>query len=99
MKGRRKGGPQPLRQTRYERAVELRRTDHSLSSTLVAIDIALKSLYPRIDRALDMCQASSSGSVVGSVVQVPMSDPASQVAYDWLDAVKRSLEELVREAP
>jgi hypothetical protein len=71
----------------------------SLSSTVIAIDIAMKKLNPRIDKAIDQCQASSSGSIVGSVVQVPMSDPMSQRAFDFLESVRQTLEDLVNEAP
>lgn len=83
--------------TRSERAVEIRKYDPSLSATLTRIDIALRNLNPAIERAVDACRASSSGSVVGSVVQVPRQDPRHQQAIDWLDAVVRSVEDVVRE--
>jgi len=66
----------------------------------MAIDVALKRLNYKIDRAVDRCLATgTSGSVVGSVVQVPLSDPVYQRAIDWLDAVQMSIEELVVEYP
>ena len=89
----------PLRYTRAQRAVALRKRNEALGSTLVAIDIALKRLNPAIDRAIDTATKTGSGSVVGSVVQVPRANPVQEDAFDWLLDVKFQLEELVREAP
>jgi len=95
---RRKHAPHP--KTRAQRAVEVGRDDHSLGNQLLAIDIALKRLNARIDKAVNACLATgSSGSVVGSVVQVPVSDPAHERAIDWLDAVQRDVEALVSGYP
>jgi hypothetical protein len=96
MRQRRQG---PLPVTRMQRAVQIRKRDESLGSTLVAIDIALKRLNPAIDRAIDTASSSSTGSVVGSVVQVPQSNPRQEGAIDWLLDVKETLQELMREAP
>jgi hypothetical protein len=74
-----------------------KRGDSARASLLAAIDVELRSLSRRVDRAYEATRSKGSGSIVGSIVQVPQSDPTTQRAFDWLDEVKSTLETLNNE--
>lgn len=86
-------------ESRIERGMKLRRKQHPIGSTMIAIDIAMKQLNYRIDRSEQQCQSSGSGSIVGSVIQVPQSNPSHETHIDFLESVRKTLEDLVQEAP
>jgi hypothetical protein len=92
---RRKHTPHP--RSRIERAIQIRKHQKQLGSTIIAIDTAFKRLNFLVDRNIEACGPASSGSIVGSVVQVPQSDPAHEQAFDRLDQIRATLEGLIRE--
>jgi hypothetical protein len=94
---RRRGRAHP--KTRYEIGVELRRNQQQLGSLVIAIDLALRNLNHRIERAIEHCQPKSPGSVIGSEVQISVINPRHETAFEWLDSVKQSVEELIADAP
>lgn len=87
----------PRPRSRIELGVQIRKEQKQLGSCIIAIESALKQLGYHIDRNIEACGPPSSGSIVGSVVQVPQSDPSHEQAFDRLDQIRATLEGLVRE--
>lgn len=87
------------KKTRRQIGHELKRHRVQLGSTIVGIEEAMAKLNGRINRSIEGCRLKGTGSVVGSVVQVPQQDPHTQAHFDYLDAVRATLEQLVNEAP
>lgn len=97
---RRKRQPKQLPKTRLQIGYEIKRRRPSLGSLVVAIEGARRELFIEVDRAIEAAHSpSGSGSVVGSVVQVPRCDPRHEQAIDYLETVRKTLEDLVGEAP
>lgn len=88
----------PRARTRKELAAQLKKSGDRIGSSLIsAIDTELDSLSKRVDRAFVATRPRGSGSIIGSVVQVPRSDPACERAFDYLNEVKQTLERLNEE--
>lgn len=83
--------PNPKPRTRAELVMQLKREAHPVGAKLDSIDRLLKIIGNRADRAAQRARAHPTGSVIGSVVQVPQSDPATEQAWDYLDLVDRAL--------
>jgi hypothetical protein len=91
--------PTELRESRRERAKKMEKAKDPLGPVMTAIDIALGRLNYLIDRSERECRTEPSGSVVGSVIQVPQSNPSHEGHFDFLLTVKKTFEDLVQEAP
>ena len=94
---RRSANPKPL--SRFELSAQLRRERKQVGERVASIEVSLRSLGRRVDRAAEKAVSFPTSSVIGSVVQVPQSDPGTEQAFDFLDLVDRSLKDLLREAP
>lgn len=90
--------PRRTRRSRYELGVEIRREREQLGSMIIRIDVALRRLNNAVDRAVQQCHPKGSGSIIGSLVQVPQNDPPHEQAFQFLDAVAAGVENLLREA-
>lgn len=91
--------PSPLPESRIERGIKLRRSQPQLGSVMIAIDTALRQLNNRIDKSERNARPRGTGSVIGSVVQVPRENPEHETHFDYLETVRVTLEQLVMDAP
>lgn len=93
---RRRGNPVPL--NRFEFAAQLRKERKGVGDKVSSIAVSLHALGKLVDRAAERAIHFPTSSMIGSVVQVPQTDPQSERAWDFLDLVDRELKRIRSEA-
>lgn len=88
----------PVPQTAYQAAAVIKRRQKQLGTLFEDITKLERKLAFLTWRAVESCQPRGTGSIVGSVIQVPKRDPAHERYFEWLDAVRDGLEQLVASA-
>jgi hypothetical protein len=91
-----RANPRPM--SRFEFAAQLKKERKEVGEKLASIAVSLGALGKQVDRAAQRAVSFPTSSIIGSVVQVPQADPATERAWDFLDLVDRELKRLRSEA-
>lgn len=81
----------PVPRSRSEFVAQVKRESSWVGGKLDSILLSVTNIWNRCEKAAEKALAYGSGSIAGSVVQVPRSDPAAEEARDFLDLIDRAL--------
>lgn len=94
---RRRANPRHL--NRFDLAAQLKKERKEVGEKVASIEVSLRTLGRKVDKAAQNATSFPTSSVIGSVVQVPQSDPKTETCWDFLDLVDRDLKRIIEESP